>query len=193
MNIIAHSKGGLDSRAAISHCGMAPYVATLTTINTPQRGCIYAEYLLNKVPEAAREEVAAAYNGALKRRGDENPDFLAAVTDLTESTCLTRNENTPDMPGVVYESVMSWCKKAQYGKFPLNVTYPIVKHFDGKNDGLVSVESSRWGTKFTLLEPEGKRGISHGDVVDLNRENIPGFDVREFYVDRVKDLKQRGY
>lgn len=159
----------------------------------PQRGCIYAEYLLNKVPEAARQKIAAAYNGTLKRLGDENPDFLAAVTDLTESTCLTRNENTPDMPGVVYESVMSWCKKAQYGKFPLNVTYPIVKHFDGKNDGLVSVESSRWGTKFTLLEPEEKRGISHGDVVDLNRENIPGFDVREFYVDRVKDLKQRGY
>ena len=192
VNIIAHSKGGLDSRAAISHCGMAPYVATLTTINTPHRGCIYAEYLLNKVPEAARQKIASAYNTTLRHLGDENPDFLAAVTDLTESACLARNENTPDMPGVVYESVMSWCKKAQYGKFPLNVTYPIVKHFDGKNDGLVSVESARWGTKFTLLEPEGKRGISHGDVVDLNRENIPGFDVREFYVDLVKDLKQRG-
>ena len=88
---------------------------------------------------------------------------------------------------------MSCCKKAQQGKFPLNVTYPIVRHFDGKNDGLVSVESAKWGTKFILLEPEGKRGISHGDVVDLNRENIPGFDVREFYVDLVKDLKQRGY
>lgn len=170
-----------------------PMLPRLPPSTPPQRGCIYAEYLLNKVPEAARQKIAAAYNGTLKRLGDENPDFLAAVTDLTESTCLTRNENTPDMPGVVYESVMSWCKKAQYGKFPLNVTYPIVKHFDGKNDGLVSVESSRWGTKFTLLEPEEKRGISHGDVVDLNRENIPGFDVREFYVDRVKDLKQRGY
>ena len=193
VNIIAHSKGGLDSRAAISHCGMAPYVATLTTINTPHRGCIYAEYLLNRVPEAARQKIAAAYNGTLKRLGDEAPDFLAAVTDLTESACLARNENTPDMPGVVYESVMSRCKSARHGKFPLNATYPIVKHFDGKNDGLVSVESARWGTKFTLLEAEGKRGISHGDVVDLNRENIPGFDVREFYVDLVKDLKQRGY
>lgn len=193
VNIIAHSKGGLDSRAAIAHCGMAPYVATLTTINTPHRGCIYAEYLLNKVPEAARQKVAAAYNATLKRLGDENPDFLAAVTDLTESACLARNETTPDMPGVVYESVMSWCKKAQHGKFPLNVTYPIVKHFDGKNDGLVSVDSAKWGTKFTLLEPEGKRGITHGDVVDLNRENIPGFDVREFYVNLVADLKNRGY
>ena len=84
-------------------------------------------------------------------------------------------------------------KKAQGGKFPLNVTYPIVKHFDGRNDGLVSVDSARWGTKFTLLEPEGKRGITHGDVVDLNRENIPGFDVREFYVNLVSDLRKRGY
>ena len=193
VNIIAHSKGGLDSRAAIAHAGMAPYVATLTTINTPHRGCIYAEYLLNKVPEAARQKVAAAYNATLKRLGDENPDFLAAVTDLTESACLARNETTPDVPGVVYERVMSYCRKARHGKFPLNATYPVVKHFDGKNDGLVSVDSAKWGSRFTLLEPVGKRGISHGDVVDLNRENIPGFDVREFYVNLVADLKKRGY
>ena len=193
VNIIAHSKGGLDSRAAIAHAGCAPYVATLTTINTPHRGCIYAEYLLNKVPEAARQKVAAAYNATLKRLGDENPDFLAAVTDLTESACLARNETTPDMPGVLYESVMSYCRKARHGKFPLNATYPVVKHFDGKNDGLVSVDSAKWGTRFTLLEPVGKRGISHGDVVDLNRENIPGFDVREFYVNLAADLKKRGY
>ena len=193
VNIIAHSKGGLDSRAAIAHAGCAPYVATLTTINTPHRGCIYAEYLLNKVPEAARQKVAAAYNATLKRLGDENPDFLAAVTDLTESACLARNETTPDMPGVLYESVMSHCRKARHGKFPLNATYPVVKHFDEKNDGLVSVDSAKWGTRFTLLEPVGKRGISHGDVVDLNRENIPGFDVREFYVNLAADLKKRGY
>lgn len=193
VNIIAHSKGGLDSRAAISHWGMAPYVATLTTINTPHRGCIFAEYLLGKVPEAARQKIAAAYNATMRKLGDENPDFLAAVADLTESACLARNQVTPDDPGVVYESVMSYCEKAAHGKFPLNMTHPIVKHFDGKNDGLVSVESAKWGGKFTLLEPTGKRGISHGDVVDLNRENIPGFDVREFYVNLVADLKQRGY
>ncbi len=193
VNIIAHSKGGLDSRAAIAHCGMAPYVATLTTINTPHRGCIFAEYLLGKVPQAARLKIAAAYNAAMKQVGDPNPDFLAAVTDLTESACLRRNEATPDAPGVVYESVMSYCKKAQHGKFPLNMTYPIVKHFDGLNDGLVSVESAKWGERFTLLEPQGKRGISHGDVVDLNRENIRGFDVREFYVKLAAGLKRRGY
>nr|WP_326216142.1 triacylglycerol lipase [uncultured Oscillibacter sp.] len=193
VNIIAHSKGGLDSRAAIAHQGMGPYVATLTTINTPHRGCIFAEYLLGKVPEAARRKIAETYNAAMRRMGDENPDFLAAVTDLTASACAARNAETPDDPGVVYESVMSYCKRARNGKFPLNMTYPIVKHFDGRNDGLVAVDSARWGSRFTLLEPAGKRGISHGDVVDLNRENIPGFDVREFYVNLAADLKCRGF
>lgn len=193
VNIIAHSKGGLDSRAAIARQGMAPYVASLTTVNTPHRGCIFAEYLLEKIPAAARQKIADTYNAALKRLGDERPDFLAAVTDLTASACEKRNAVTPDAPGVFYQSVMSYCRRAQHGKFPLNMTYPIVKHFDGLNDGLVAVDSARWGERFTLLEPKGKRGISHGDVVDLNRENIPGFDVREFYVSLAADLKRRGF
>ena len=193
VNLIAHSKGGLDSRYAISCLGLAPYVASLTTINTPHRGCIFAEYLLKKIPAAARQKIADTYNAALKRLGDEAPDFLAAVTDLTASACEARNAATPDAPGVFYQSVMSYCRKAQHGKFPLNMTYPIVKHFDGLNDGLVAVDSAKWGDQFTLLEPRGHRGISHGDVVDLNRENIPGFDVREFYVSLVADLKNRGF
>ena len=193
VNIIAHSKGGLDSRAAIAHQGMGPYVATLTTINTPHRGCLFAEHLLGKVPQAVRQKIADTYNATLRRLGDKDPDFLAAVTDLTASACEKRNSLMPDDPGVVYESVMSYCRRAGHGKFPLNMTHPIVRHFDGKNDGLVSVDSAKWGSRFTLLEPCGKRGISHGDVVDLNRENIPGFDVREFYVGLVADLKRRGY
>ena len=89
---------------------MGPYVATLTTINTPHRGCIFAEYLLGKVPQAARRKIADTYNATLRRLGDEDPDFLAAVTDLTASACERRNAVTPDDPGVVYESVMSYCR-----------------------------------------------------------------------------------
>ena len=44
-----------------------------------------------------------------------------------------------------------------------------------------------------ILKPQGRRGISHGDVIDLNRENIDTFDVREFYVELVSDLKRRGF
>ena len=193
VNIIAHSKGGLDSRAAITHCGMAPYVASLTTINTPHRGCIFAEYLLEHIPEKVRDQIAETYNKAAQVLGDKEPDFLAAVNDLTASACAAFNEKTPDAEGVLYESVMSYAKKASGSRFPLNMTHELVKHFDGRNDGLVAVEAARWGSAFTLLEPPENRGISHGDMIDLNRENIDGFDVREFYVGLVASLKERGY
>lgn len=193
VNIIAHSKGGLDARAAISHWGMADKVASLTTINTPHRGCIFAEQLLTTIPEKTRQAVAARYNFVAGKVGDRGPDFLAGVTDLTASACREFNDQTPNMPGVLYESVGSYCRKAQSGRFPLNMTYPLVKHMDGLNDGLVSVDSAPWGSSFRLIEPRTNRGISHGDMIDLNRENIPGFDVREFYVGLVSSLKKRGY
>ncbi|MBQ3964389.1 MAG: triacylglycerol lipase, partial [Firmicutes bacterium] len=183
----------LDSRAAITHCGMAPYVASLTTINTPHRGCIFAEYLLEHIPEKVRDQIAETYNKAAQVLGDKEPDFLAAVNDLTASACAAFNEKTPDAEGVLYESVMSYAKKASGSRFPLNMTHELVKHFDGRNDGLVAVEAARWGSAFTLLEPPENRGISHGDMIDLNRENIDGFDVREFYVGLVASLKERGY
>ena len=44
-----------------------------------------------------------------------------------------------------------------------------------------------------MIAPTGPRGISHGDMIDLNRENIDGFDVREFYVQLVSDLKNMGF
>lgn len=193
VNIIAHSKGGLDSRYALSLLGADKYTASLTTVNTPHRGCLFAEYLLNKVPNNVRESIANKYNAALRKIGDPDPDFIAAVTELTASACGALNEKCPDCPGVYYQSVGSKAKKASGGQFPLNLSYRFVKLFDGENDGLVSVGSMKWGNSFTLLEPKGKRGITHGDVIDLNRENIKGFDVREFYVGLVNDLKERGF
>lgn len=193
VNIIAHSKGGLDSRYAISACGMAPYTASLTTINTPHRGCIFADYLLDKIPEKVQRSVARKYNAALKKCGDSNPDFLSAVHDLTASSCEHLNEKLPNHPDVYYQSVGSQMNCASSGRFPLNMAYPLVRHFDGANDGLVCTESARFGERFTLLTTQKGRGISHGDVIDLNRENIPGFDVREFYVHLVGELKEKGF
>ena len=193
VNIIAHSKGGLDCRYAVSHCGADAYTASLTTINTPHRGCRFADYLLEKIPEGVKNSIAKSYNAALRKAGDDNPDFLAAVTDLTDKNCSMLNQTTADMPEIYYQSVGSKLNKATNGKFPLNFTYHIAKHFNGANDGLVSESSFRWGENYTFLTVPGKRGISHGDMVDLNRENIPGFDVREFYVQLVADLKNKGF
>lgn len=91
LNIIAHSKGGLDCRYAIAFLDAAPYIASLTTINTPHRGCEFADYLLSKMPKKAVLDIASAYNAALKRLGDSSPDFLAAVNDLTSASCTARD------------------------------------------------------------------------------------------------------
>ncbi len=193
LNVIAHSKGGLDMRYAVSKLGMDTYVASLTTINTPHRGCIFADYLLSRIPAALQQRVAAAYHAALKKAGDENPDFLAAVNDLTASACLAFNQEVLDMPGVYYQSVGSRLNRPSAGRFPLNFSYHLVKYFDGPNDGLVAESSFPWGADYRLLTVDGARGISHGDMIDLNRENIPGFDVREFYVSLVHKLKEKGF
>ena len=193
LNVIAHSKGGLDMRTALAKTSVAPYVASLTTVNTPHRGCEFADYLLNKIPEAQQQAVANTYNSAAAKLGDPNPDFMAAVTDLTSSACSRRNETVRDVPGVYYQSIGSVLAKPSAGRFPLNMTYHLVNLFDGKNDGLVGEKSFPWGSDFKMLAASGKRGISHGDVIDLNRENFDGFDVREYYVQLVSDLRQKGF
>lgn len=192
LNIIAHSKGGLDCRYAIAKLGVAPYIASLTTINTPHRGCGFADYLLDKIPEKMQTKVAGTYNAAAKKLGDTSPDFMEAVSDLTESACAG-NDLRYKMPDEIFcQSYGSVLGHATHGKFPLNFSYPLVKYFDGANDGLVSAQSFSFGDSFTLLTAKGKRGISHADMIDLNRENIQGFDVREFYVQLVAKLKERG-
>lgn len=191
VNIIAHSKGGLDCRYAMEHLGMAPYVASLTTVSTPHRGCIYADYLLEKLSPKFQNKVAGAYNALFKRLGDHKPDFLAAARDLTATGC-ERFEQMAVPEGVFCQSVGSVLEKARRGNFPFNATYGYVKKFDGVNDGLVAETAFEWGEKYTLVKTQSKRGISHTDMTDLNRENLPDFDVREFYVQLVADLKNRG-
>lgn len=193
VNIIAHSKGGLDSRAAITLYGAAPYVASLTTVNTPHRGCQFADYLLGKAPEGLKNAVASKYNAALRKLGDKNPNFIAAVTDLTHDAAKTFNERCPDVDGVYYQSLGSKSVRAASGRFPLNLSYHLVNYFDGPNDGLVALPSMKWGADFTYVTPRKSRGITHGDMIDLMRENIDGFDVRETYVELVSGLKQKGF
>lgn len=192
VNIIAHSKGGLDCRYAINKYNLEKYVASLTTINTPHKGCKFADYILNKAPETFKNKLADTYNSTLRRIGDVNPDFLAAVSDLASERAVEFDSMLPLPVGVFCQSTGSKLNNAVGGKFPLNLSYNFVKNFDGFNDGLVGEQSFKWGENFMFLSTTGRRGISHGDMIDLNRENIPGFDVREWYVKLVSDLKNRG-
>ena len=137
--------------------------------------------------------IASGYNTVASKRGDRDPDFLAAVYDLTSEKCKERNDVVHDDPNVFYQSVGSVLHGASSGQFPLNFTYHLVKYFDGENDGLVGVDSFEWGSSLNMIRLEKKgRGISHGDMIDLNRENIDGLDIRGFYVQLVSGLREKG-
>lgn len=193
VNIIAHSKGGLDSRYAISKLGMDKYVASLTTINTPHYGAKFVDKILAKVSDNLMDFVAKKYNRLFSALGDSEPDFKAGVTDLSYAVCSKFDEELPDSPDIYYYSVMSTMKNVFSAGFPLNLGYMLNKPHGTGNDGLVTVESALRGENTYLIEHKEKRGISHGDMIDLFRENIDGFDVREFYVNIVKGLKDKGF
>ena len=192
VNIIAHSKGGLDSRYAISCLGMDKYVATLTTINTPHKGCDMVDYLLDKLPDSVASFIAARYNRIFRKLGDTAPDFMAGVRDLSAKKAASYDELMPDSPEVSYRSVMSVMSRAGSAGPPLNIGYMLIKKLNGRSDGLVWEESAIHG-RHTFVTAPKKRGISHGDMIDLFRENIEGFDVREFYAGIVSGLKKEGW
>lgn len=192
VNIIAHSKGGLDARYAISLLGMEDWTASLTTVNTPHRGCQFVDVLLAKLPKWLICFVSARYNALFRRLGDACPDFLAGVYDLTAASCAVFNHKVQDSPKVYYQSVMSKMKTVKSAGFPLNIGYMLVKKYEGENDGLVSVSSAVRGN-FAGLLTAGKKGISHGDMIDLTHKNIKGFDVSEFYVQLLAGLKEKGF
>lgn len=194
VNIIAHSKGGLDCRCALQDYGVSQYVASLTTINTPHHGCAFVDDLLRKVPDKTARWIADRYNKLFLKLGDDHPDFLAGVRELTDESRRKFHAAHPCLPNVYYQCVMSKMHSAFSAPFPLWLGYLLNKRCVGENDGLVPVSSAKMENVPSLMVPDAKRrGISHGDMIDLNRENIPGFDVREWYVQLVRRLKQKGF
>jgi triacylglycerol lipase len=191
VNIIAHSKGGLDARYAISRLGMADKVASLTTISTPHRGCRFVDKAC-KLPEGLYRGLAKLFDNTFRKLGDKQPDFYTATRQFATADSDAFNQSTPDAPGVYYQSYMTTMKNAASDPV-LALPWLMIKPLEGDNDGLVSVDSAVWGEFRGVLESGSRRGISHGDIIDLKRADYKGFDVLEAYVGIVADLKDKGF
>lgn len=191
VNIIAHSKGGLDSRYAISILGMDKYTASLTTISTPHRGCLFVDKMC-RLPEKLHRGVAKFYDNMFKRLGDKNPDFYGATHQFTTHNSKEFNEKVIDSPEVYYQSYISVMKDC-LSDVLLTIPYCFIKKVDEENDGLVSISSAKWGNFKGVIRNKYHRGISHGDIIDLKRQDYKGFDVIEFYIQLVSELKEMGF
>ncbi len=191
VNIIAHSKGGLDARYLISRLGMGEQVASLTTICTPHYGSELVD-VLQKLPPKFYLWLCGVINRAFRKVGDKNPDSYSASLQLSTNFAVQFNRETPDDPRVTYQSYATLMKNS-FSDSLLSIPHFILRRVKGPNDGLVCVDSAKWGVFCGVLSNRHRRGISHGDIIDLKREDYKGFDVCEFYIGLVSKLKEQGF
>nr|WP_325212064.1 hypothetical protein [uncultured Oscillibacter sp.] len=184
LNLIAHSKGGLEARYLLSTLGFAPRAASLTTICTPHRGSRTAAEWLGR--ERACRVIGPGLEGFWRARGDRDPDFPAAVSALTPEAMERFNAENPDSPLVYYQSWGARLDKPVWD--PMDRVQLRITKADAPTDGLVSPDSAAWGTYRGTLE-----GVSHQDAVGGRRRKRPGFDAREFYVRLVQELADMGF
>lgn len=198
VNIVAHSKGGLEARYMISSLGMAGQVASLTTICTPHHGSQAIGPLIDKLPAWALRGVSSAVNAFYRLQGDENPDFYAAALYFVPSAMETFNEQNPDAPGVYYQSYAA-AMRGPLSDPHLALPFLLIQRAEGENDGLVSVESAKWTNFQGVMRGATARGVSHADAADYHKMNFTckesgdGIaDIRLFYVDLAASLKAKG-
>ena len=197
VNIIAHSKGGLDARMAASSFGCERKIASITTIATPHHGSKTIDKLF-AIPRPFWNIAAFAVNNWIRKVGDKRPDFLKLCEDFTTERMRVFNDNNPDVPGIYYQS-FACVMSRPFSDINLSTANAVIKHFEGANDGLVSVDSAKWGENFATLRSNSFRGISHLDAIDfrrhcLTRKKGDGIsDICTFYIALVEDLKGRGF
>lgn len=196
VNIIAHSKGGLDSRYAITNLGMGEKVASLTTIATPHNGSKTVD-LLMKLPDFFVRFVASCGNFWYKKFGDKKPNCYEVFHCFTTENMRLFNENTPDHPSVYYQSYAFVMKNA-FSDFLLFLPHTLVKWVEGDNDGLLTPESVKWTNFRGVYRASGRRGVSHLDEIDIRRAPVfvrdkeATVDIIDFYANLVKELQYRG-
>lgn len=197
VNLIAHSKGGLEARYLISTLGMSNKIASLTTIATPHHGSRTMD-IVCKLPKALFALVSVFVNLWFKVLGDKNPDFYVACKGFTTYYAKDFNKNNPDIDGVYYQSYAAVMKNS-FSDLLMAFPHFIISLVEGENDGLVTPESAKWSNFKGILKGSTNRGISHADEVDVRRMKLskikePGFvnDVCDVYVQIVSDLKSMG-
>ncbi|GAV48497.1 hypothetical protein ZYGR_0I07940 [Zygosaccharomyces rouxii] len=198
LNLIAHSMGGLDCRFLISKIKNKNYqVLSLTTVSTPHHGSEMADYVVNLIQD-------------LKKLAPSEPEKLIlppSIHELTTKYMSFFNATTPNDPTVSYFSYGSCFSPRWFNTFYM--TWKIIHNLSGgqPNDGMVTVQSSKWGHfRGCLLDTD------HLDIINwknkLQRDFSksvfnaskaasqslrPDIDILNFYLYIADDLARRGF
>ncbi|KAK3305376.1 Alpha/Beta hydrolase protein [Chaetomium strumarium] len=192
VNIIAHSMGGLDARYMISQLHPAGVdVKSLTTVATPHHGSPFADYLINGI---GPDYLPRLYDVWQRMTGWEASAFEQLTTRYMAEEF---NPKTPDVPAVRYFSYGAMVRHKPPLLSPFRHSHHVIEKREGPNDGLVSVDSSKWGDyKGTLL------GVNHLDLINWSNRlrftvqklmgHPPSFNAVAFYLDIGDMLAKEG-
>lgn len=153
VHLIGHSMGGLDCRYLTTHLTNRTFsVLSVTTVATPHRGSAFADHFLS-LTRTRLPQVLSLLDMLPNGGGDGK-----AFESLTIDAMRKFNEETPDVEGVKY---FSWGASYAPG-FVDTWKYPhsVILEKEGDNDGLVSVESAKWGKYMGTLTH-----VNHLDLV----------------------------
>lgn len=195
VNIIAHSKGGIEARYLISVLGYESKVASLTTICTPHRGSSIADIIISKTENNRPLQDFIILTAAMQAlyMGNLEADPYNSGAQLTTANMMQFNKEVPDSPQVYYQSYSARIREA-YPDNILKKAAAILEQYEGENDGLVSVQSAIWGDYKGIILEDDAKGLSHGDVIDMfPRSKQERYKIYDFYIQLVHDLKLRGY
>ncbi|KAG9533089.1 alpha/beta-hydrolase, partial [Aureobasidium melanogenum] len=180
---------GLDSRYMISQLKPPNVkVLSLTTIATPHRGSSFADVMFSWIGPT---NIPKLYK-MLEFFGFET----GAFSQLTQKYMRENfNPKTPDREGIAYYSYGATVNPRFWSMF--RQSHRIIQKLEGDNDGLVSVQSSKWGTyKGTLKD------VSHLDMINWTNRlrwflweltgNKRNFNAIAFYLDIADMLAKEG-
>ncbi len=188
VNIIAHSKGGLDSKYMITKLGMEDSVASLTTLCTPHKGSIIASKIWN-LPMPIKKIIGFSIDMFYcVFLGDKHPDSLRACQQLRE---VDESEETLQFSYKVYcQSYSAGIEKAHHC-FIMALPMKIHHHFEQPNtDGLVSKESAQFGNyRGECLDIP----VSHVQIIDFFSKKSQKEKIYDFYRRLCQELSEMGF
>lgn len=206
VNLIGHSKGGLEGRYLISKLDMGTKVASLTTLCTPHRGTAVADWLggdlsnrlgmmgFNMLRLMTQKLGFKAFDLVARITGDKRPEAGMALKELTRAYLEEFNKTVPDAPGVYYQSYGAAMKQASDDPVFAASYLLLLLQKAGENDGMVPVDSCRWGNfRGLIASSDPSKGLSHADIVDYRGGLLKHTDITQVYVGIVEELKQQGF
>lgn len=150
VHIVGHSMGGLDARYAVSPANqenIADRVASVTTIGTPHRGSQVADVLTADNWFDRLKPFLPQLVGPLQDLVQHVDLKTGGIQDLTANAAAEFNRRHTDHPAVQYFSYVGSGRKGSRSTCKLLVPTAMIIRLRSMsaNDGLVTVESAKWG------------------------------------------------